>query len=448
MSLRWRISIALATLAMGAATLAALGAYFATADQLSSAFDRSLSARTTELGGGPQPAVSEGDRDAEVVTTEGCPPDGLIEPAEAAQIVRPDGTIDVCLPDGPILPARTAPSQGAVALSDASVDGRDLRIATTAFHGGGTLMVARDPGDQLEVLGELRQRLVAMVAAVSCLAGVVGWFVARRLVRPLIRLRDAARSISRTGDLTTPLVVDGSGEVRDLATSIDEMVQSLASSRTQQQRLVSDASHEMRTPLTSLTTNLDLLDRYGELSPDDRPEVVSAVRCDVDELTHLVTELVELATDRSSDEPVQLVDLAELATAVADRVRRRSGRVITLVVESEGLVVARPVMVERAIANLVDNAVKYSPATSPIEVRVGRSTVEVLDRGPGIPEELVDRIFERFYRTPEARGRPGSGLGLAIVQQVIERHGGTVWARPRDGGGLVVGFELAPPTPL
>jgi two-component system sensor histidine kinase MprB len=303
-------------------------------------------------------------------------------------------------------------------------------------------MVARDPGDQLEVLGELRQRLVAMVAVVSCLAGVVGWFVARRLVRPLIRLRDAARSISRTGDLTTPLVIDGSGEIRDLATSIDEMVQSLASSRAQQQRLVSDASHEMRTPLTSLTTNLDLLDRYGELSPDDRPEVVSAVRCDVDELTHLMTELVELATDRSSDEPVQLVDLADLATAVADRVRRRSGRVITLVVESEGLAVARPVMIERAIANLVDNAVKYSPATSPIEVRVEQSTVEVLDRGPGIPEELVDRIFERFYRTPEARGRPGSGLGLAIVQQAIERHGGTVWARPRDGGGLVVGFEL------
>jgi two-component system sensor histidine kinase MprB len=161
-----------------------------------------------------------------------------------------------------------------------------------------------------------------------------------------------------------------------------------------------------------------------------------------------MTELVELATDRSSDEPVQLVDLADLATAVADRVRRRSGRVITLVVESEGLAVARPVMIERAIANLVDNAVKYSQATSPIEVRVEQSTVEVLDRGPGIPEELVDRIFERFYRTPEARGRPGSGLGLAIVQQVIERHGGTVWARPRDGGGLVVGFELAPPTPL
>jgi two-component system sensor histidine kinase MprB len=155
-----------------------------------------------------------------------------------------------------------------------------------------------------------------------------------------------------------------------------------------------------------------------------------------------MTELVELATDRSSDEPVQLVDLADLATAVADRVRRRSGRVITLVVESEGLAVARPVMIERAIANLVDNAVKYSPATSPIEVRVEQSTVEVLDRGPGIPEELVDRIFERFYRTPEARGRPGSGLGLAIVQQAIERHGGTVWARPRDGGGLVVGFEL------
>jgi two-component system sensor histidine kinase MprB len=198
----------------------------------------------------------------------------------------------------------------------------------------------------------------------------------------------------------------------------------------------------MRTPLTSLTTNLDLLDRYDELLPSDRPEVVAAVRCDVEELTYLMTELVELATDRSSDEAVQMVDLADLAAAVADRARRRSGRVITLVSTGEGVVAARPGLIERAIANLVDNAVKYSAAPSPIEVRVGRRTVEVLDRGPGIPADVGDRVFERFYRTPEARSQPGSGLGLAIVRQVIERHGGTVWARSRAGGGLAVGFEL------
>jgi HAMP domain-containing protein len=233
MSLRWRFSIALASLAMGAAILAAIGAYVATADQLRAAFDRSLSARAAELGSGPESGASDGDRDAEPDTMEGCPPDGLIEPAEAAQVVRPDGTIDVCLPDGPILPAPTTPSEGSVVLSDATVDGRLLRIATTRFHGGGTLQVARDPGDHAEVLSPLRRQLMAMVAVVSILAGFVGWFIARRLVEPLVRLRDAARRISTTGDLGTPLVIEGSGETRDLATSIDEMVQTLAASRAQ-----------------------------------------------------------------------------------------------------------------------------------------------------------------------------------------------------------------------
>lgn len=442
MSLRWRISIALAALAMGVAALAALGAYVATADQLRSSFDGSLSARAAELGTGPKSGLSDGGGSPESDITEGCPPAGLIQPAAAAQIVGPAGTIDVCVPGGPTLPTRTSPTTGSVALSDATVDGRVLRIATTPFHNGGTLQVARDPSDYLSVLGVLRKKLIALALALSLLAGVLGWFMARRLVMPLIRLRDAARSIARTGDLTTPLVIDGSGETRDLAMSLDEMVHSLAASQEQQHRLVSDASHEMRTPLTSLTTNLDLLDRFDELPIGDRPEVVAAVRCDVEELTYLMTELVELATDRSNDEPIQMVELSDLATSVADRCTRRSGREISLVVTSNGLVAARPLMIERAIANLVDNATKYSPTPSPIELRVGQRTVEVLDRGPGVPAELTERIFERFFRTPEARSQPGSGLGLAIVQQVVERHAGTLWARRRDGGGLAIGFEL------
>ncbi len=442
MSLRWRISIALATLAMGAATLAAIGAYLATADQLRSSFDRSLSARASELGTGPKSDPSDRGGGPELDVAEGCPPAGLIQPASAAQVVGLSGAIDVCIPGGPTLTARTSPPPGTVALSDVTINGRTLRMATTRFHNGGTLQVARDPSDYLEVLDVLRTRFMSLVVVVSLVAGFVGWFMARRLVSPLVRLRDAARLIARTGDLTTPLVIEGSGETRDLAMSLDEMVHSLAASKEQQQRLVSDASHEMRTPLTSLTTNLDLLDRFDELPIGDRPEVVAAVRCDVEELTYLMTELVELATDRSNDEPIQTVDLAEVATEVADRCRRRSGRAISLVVTNPGAVAARPLMIERAISNLVDNAVKYSATPSPIEVRVGPHTVEVLDRGPGIPAELADRIFERFFRMPEARSQPGSGLGLAIVQQVVERHGGTVWARPRDGGGLAIGFEL------
>ncbi len=442
MSLRWRISIALSTLAMGAAAIAAIGSYLATADQLRSSFDRSLSERAAELGTGPKLDASQRVGRSEMGISGRCPPTGLIEPASAAQVVEPSGAITVCIPGGSTLPAPASPATGAVALSETTVDGRVLRIATAPFHDGGTIQVARYPSEYLGVLGVLRTKLIALAVTVSLIAGFLGWFMARHLVRPLVRLRDAARSIAKTGDLTTSLVVDGSGETRDLAMSFDEMVHSLAALQEQQHRLVSDASHEMRTPLTSLTTNLDLLDRFDELPIDDRPEVVAAVRCDVEELTYLMTELVELATDRSNDEPIQMIELSELVAGVADRCRRRSGRKILVVVSGEGFVAARPVMIERAVSNLVDNATKYSPASSPIELRVGRHTVEVADRGPAVPADLTERIFERFFRTPEARSHPGSGLGLAIVQQVVERHQGITWARRRDGGGLEIGFEL------
>jgi signal transduction histidine kinase len=170
--------------------------------------------------------------------------------------------------------------------------------------------------------------------------------------------------------------------------------------------------------------------------------VLGAVRTDVDELTHLMTELVELATDRSSDEPVVAVDLTDLAASVAARSRRRSGRTIELTVEGEGTVQARAQMVERAIGNLVDNAVKYSPAPTVIEIHVGPDTVEVRDHGHGIAPAEHDRVFERFYRSDATRTSPGSGLGLAIVQQIVERHGGRVWARTGPDGGAWVGFEL------
>jgi two-component system sensor histidine kinase MprB len=257
-----------------------------------------------------------------------------------------------------------------------------------------------------------------------------------------VRLRNTARTIAASQDLSTPVTVEGSGELRDLAVSFNAMVDALAASREQQRRLVADASHEMRTPLTSLTTNLELLERFEELPGRDRPEVLGAVRTDVDELTHLMTELVELATDRSSDEPVVDVDLADLAASVAARSRRRSGRIIELSVEGEGTVPARAQMIERAIGNLVDNAVKFTPPATVIEIHAGATTVEVRDRGEGIAPAEQDRVFERFYRTEATRTTPGSGLGLAIVHQIVERHGGRVWARTGPDGGAWVGFAL------
>jgi two-component system sensor histidine kinase MprB len=199
----------------------------------------------------------------------------------------------------------------------------------------------------------------------------------------------------------------------------------------------------MRTPLTSLRTNLELLEHLEQLPASERAELLEAVQVDVGELTHLLTELVELATDVSDDEVPEALDLAELARQVVQRASRRSSRDITVVeTGAEVLVSGRPLMLERAISNLVDNAVKYSPAGTPIEVTVGPGRVEVRDHGPGIAPEDQPYVFERFYRSTAARTEPGSGLGLAIVEQIVARHGGRAWASSSPEGGAVVGFQL------
>jgi len=437
MSLRWRIALALAALAAVVAAVAATGAYVATAQQLRSAMDESLSTRAREVGKGPDSNRRGSVDDAS------CPPDAVLQPAAAAQLVRDNGSIAVCLPGGPLLPApATTPTGDEVLLSTVEANGGSYRVAASAYHEGGVLQIARDESEITDVLRALRLRLVLLTIVVGAGAGAVGWLVARRLVRPVVRLRNTARTIAASQDLSTPVTVEGSGELRDLAVSFNAMVDALAASREQQRRLVADASHEMRTPLTSLTTNLELLERFEELPGRDRPEVLGAVRTDVDELTHLMTELVELATDRSSDEPVVDVDLADLAASVAARSRRRSGRIIELSVEGEGTVPARAQMIERAIGNLVDNAVKFTPPATVIEIHAGATTVEVRDRGEGIAPAEQDRVFERFYRTEATRTTPGSGLGLAIVHQIVERHGGRVWARTGPDGGAWVGFAL------
>jgi two-component system, OmpR family, sensor histidine kinase MprB len=437
MSLRWRIALALAALGAVVAALAAAGSYVTTARELRTALDESLGAQVREVGAGPGRTGRGADDDGD------CPPVAVLQPSLAAQIVRPDGSIAVCLGAGPLLPVpATLPAAGEVQLVTVRVGDGSYRVAATPFHAGGTLQLARDSSEIEDVLASLRLRLAGLTLVVSLAAGLVGWFVARRLVRPVVRLRDAARTIERSQDLSTPVVVEGSGELRDLAQSFTAMVGALATSREQQRRLMDDASHEMRTPLTSLTTNLELLERYDDLPAAERPEVLGAVRIDVEELTHLMTELVQLATDRSSDEPLVPVDLADLAAAVTARAVRRSDRAVTVVTDGEGLVLGRPQMIERAITNLVDNALKYSPATAPIEVHVGATSVEVRDHGPGIEADEQALVFGRFYRSGTARTAPGSGLGLAIVQQVAERHGGRVWARSGPDGGAWVGFEL------
>ncbi|WP_406123506.1 ATP-binding protein [Streptomyces sp. NBC_00989] len=324
------------------------------------------------------------------------------------------------------------------------------RIATVSLGDGrGAVQVAQEFSDTEDLLRALQQRTFVLMAAVVVLAGLCGWWLARRITRRLIILTAAAEDVARTRRLGVQVPVTGYDEVGRLGRAFDRMLGRLAQSEEDQRRLIQDAGHELRTPLTSLRTNISLLRRMDELPPGTREELVADLSQEARELTDLVNELVDLAAGQSDTEPPQQVDLADIAEDVAVLARRRTGRDITVRASGDTTTDGRPGMLQRAISNLVENAAKFDRAgQTPIEIsisgpaRPGTVRVEVLDRGPGVSETDLFRIFDRFYRAADARSLPGSGLGLSIVREVALAHGGAPFALRREGGGSVIGFTV------
>ena len=304
------------------------------------------------------------------------------------------------------------------------------------------IQIARDLTETDAIVNGLRLRLLGIGGLGVLLAALMGWLVAGRALKPVGDLTATAEHVATTQDFDAPIEVERNDEIGRLASSFNTMLRALGASRQQQQQLVADASHELRTPLTSLRTNIEVLTKSDDMDGTEKQELLADVTFELGELTELVSELVELATDaRVAEEAVSEVDLSDLVEQVAERARRRTGR--TIVVDAaDGVIQGRPSMLERAISNLVDNAHKWSPPDAAIRVSVGEGKVEVVDQGPGIDEADRVFVFDRFYRAPEARAMPGSGLGLAIVKQVVDLHAGRVWAEPASGGGARVGFEI------
>ncbi|MGY1500087.1 HAMP domain-containing sensor histidine kinase [Streptomyces sp. QTS52] len=392
-------------------------------------------------------------------------------------IVRPSRTdVQVLGPAGevvdsgsPALPVTAADRRIAVSpVAGLAVQHRDVavgqdvyRIATVSLGGArsegrGAVQVAQEFSDTEDLLRELQQRTILMVAAVVVAAGLFGWWLARRITHRLRILASAAEDVARTRRLGIQVPVTGSDEVGRLGRSFDRMLGRLAQSEEDQRRLVQDAGHELRTPLTSLRTNISLLRRIDELPPATREDLVDDLAIEARELTDLVNELVDLAAGQSDTEPKQRIDIADIADEVAVVARRRTGRDVLVRVSGETAADARPAALQRAISNLVENASKFDRGgTTPIEIAVtgperarqgggrqGAIRVEVLDRGPGVAEGDLLRLFDRFYRAADARSLPGSGLGLSIVREVAIAHGGAPFANRRDGGGAVIGFTV------
>ena len=479
MNLRWKVTLATAAVGAFVAVGGATGALVSTRQQLASQIDQTLLASARNPGGRadrPPPPNDGAARDraardraandgTDVVsaTTLGRPPGRPPAGARArdcasrrgsadsaVQVIKSDGTVTSC---GNVAALPTDDADLALAKADApprfrtvTVDGTSYRVVTAHLRSGVALQIARDLDETDAVVASLRSRLAVLGAIAIAIAAAGGWLVARRMVRPIEELQGATDRVASTGDLSAPVAVKGTDEIAGLATSFNSMIRALATSREQQTRLIADASHELRTPLTSLRTNAELLQRARNLTPEQHGEVVGAVVSEVDELTALMTELVELATDPTGvDEPVHDLDLAEVAADVAERTRRRSGSTITVDARNPLMLPLRPRMLDRAVSNLLENAVKYGKGpdgVARIEVRVDGGRIEVRDHGPGIDDADLALVFGRFYRAISARTAPGSGLGLAIVEQIVTRHGGKVFALNAPDGGAIVGFDI------
>ncbi len=290
-------------------------------------------------------------------------------------------------------------------------------------------------------------RLILWLVTVAGIAvGVgLGYVIGRDTIRPVERLTAAAEHVAATQDLASTIDERGDDELGRLGRSFNSMLRALAASRQQQAQLISDAGHELRTPLTSLRTNIEVLLRVKDLPDEDRAELLADVQAQLEEMTTLVGDVVELAReDEAQSEPIE-VRFDPIVERAVERARRRAPSVVFDVELMPGSIWAHPALLERAVLNVLDNAAKWSPPGGTISVRLDRGelwTLEVLDQGPGIAAADLPHVFERFYRADTARALPGSGLGLAIVQQVVASHGGTVAALSPPGGGTLIRIQL------
>jgi two-component system, OmpR family, sensor histidine kinase MprB len=377
------------------------------------------------------------------------PGGGLGTATGYAQLIQADGQVLRSAEKGSLLPVTAATRAVAAGkrdsfFSDATVAGTKVRVLTAQAPGGGVLQVALPLGEVEGTLSHLRLVLAIVSLGGIALAAALGLLVSRAALVPVRRLTGAAERVARTQDLGHRIEPGGEDELGRLAASFNTMLAALERSQQAQRRLVSDASHELRTPLTSVGANLDALAIGDDLDPAERARVVAAAQAQLRELGVLVGDLVDLSKTEVEEVEVEDLRLDLAAAGAIERACLHAPDCRILLDAEPCLVSASPARLERAIANLLDNAVKWGPPAGPVEVLVRDGRLEVRDHGPGIAAEDLPHVFDRFYRAPAARALPGSGLGLAIVRQMAETHGGSVEATDDPAGGARLTLKLPP----
>jgi two-component system, OmpR family, sensor histidine kinase MprB len=494
MSFRRRIAIASAAAVAIAVVLASILIYLLTSHQLHGQIDTQLRNRGLERTlllrrldargqGGRANRRRERlriDAERELDTDQGAPPPahqrgrsrtgsptagsifgGLtLAPGQVLgyqQVVNANGDIvERSRAAGPVsLPveARTralAAEGGPPFLRDAEVDGIHLRVLAEPLGKGHAVQFAQPLTEVDHLLSRLRLILSLLVIGGIALAALLGRLVAGAAVLPLKRLTRAAEHVALTQDLSGRIQPSGEDELGRLAVSFNAMLDALERSMSAldasvdaQRQLVADASHELRTPITSLRTNIEILQQQGQLmSVEDHDRLLGDVVEQIGQLTLLMNDLIDLARGEEPRSDTEDLGFDVLVTEVIERAGRQAPDTPLLVALEPTVVTGVPSRLERAVSNLVDNAVKYSPPGAPVEVALRDGELSVRDHGPGISAEDLPHVFDRFYRGAGARGRPGSGLGLAIVRQVAAEHGGSVTAEAPPGGGTLLRLRL------
>ncbi len=437
MSFRARLALVAAAAVALAVLTASFVIYFVVRDQLRATVDDSLKTTAAQLRQAPPHdfehfATPAGELGGATVYPQGVD--------SAGRVYLPPGA-KVSLPVNSGVTAVARGERGAF-FSDTRVGKTHLRVLTFPYGPGGAVEVARSLTEVDHSLGRIENLLILIAAGGIAIAAALGLAVSRAALAPVRRLTTATEKVTETGDLSERIEVGGRDELSRLAGSFNTMLGALQESSRAQRQLVADASHELRTPLTSLRTNIEVLASERTLPAGERERLLSDVVEQLTEMTTLISELIDLARGEQQTAKPEEVRLDLVASEAVERARRNRPAVTFTTNLQESTVQGVPSTIERAVANLLDNAAKWSPPGGDVEVAVRDGEVSVRDHGPGIDEEDLPYVFDRFYRSRSARGRPGSGLGLAIVRQVAVAHGGEVVAEPADGGGTRMTLRL------
>ena len=445
MSFRLRVTVLTAAAVAVAAIAAGAVMYLMVQQQIHAAFDDTLKTTANSAriagprpddrfggrGGGGQVSLSgRADIFAQIVDTSGRVVGSDPQAGQFPELV----TSEVLA---------VANGKRADAYADVTTPNGHFRVYAVPFAAGTALEVARPLTEIDAALASTRFALIGLAITAAFLAALLGALISRAVLTPLRRLSETVAEVTRTRDLSRRVAMTGNDEMARLAASFDGMLTALEISLRQQRQLVADASHELRTPLTSLRTNLELLARGQPTDPAERQQVLVELVAQMERLSTLVGDLIDLARDEEATLPIEDVRLDEVVADAITDVRGRYPRVRFDAVMEETTVRAIRPRILRAVTNLLDNAGKWSPAGGVVEVSVNGGEVSVRDHGPGVAPEDAPRVFDRFWRAPNARSLPGSGLGLSIVKDVAESHGGSVTLEHAHGGGARFRLRLA-----